>query len=186
MNSKLNPFTSALTVLVLFGLTEASAQTSRSELKSKAPQIAAGVQAAETALTPGQLAAADLVHTGLFPCELGQTVTVRPDPKGPGHFDLRFNGKRYRLVPVETTTGAVRLEDKALGIVWIQVANKSMLMNQKLGQRMADDCVNPAQAAVAAALEKNPNNFLEPPKAEAVGVPIVPVVPVVPVDSVAK
>lgn len=144
------------------------AQSSRSELKAKAPQIAAGVQAAETALTPGQLAAADLVHVGLFPCELGQSVTIRPDPKGPGHFDLRFNSKRYRMVPVETTTGAVRLEDKLAGVVWIQVANKSMLMNQKLGQRMTDDCVNQAQAAVAAALQLNPTNLLEPEQPDGI------------------
>lgn len=186
MNSSLNPFALALMLVALLWLTTGRAQSSRSGLKSKAPPIAVGVQAAETALTPGQLAAADMVHTGLFPCELGQSVTVHPDPKGPGHFDLRFIGKRYRLVPVETTTGAVRLEDKASGIVWIQVANKSMLMNQKLGQRMTDECVNPAQAAVAAALLKTPNNFLEPAAAQAASVLVAPIAPVAPGDLIDK
>jgi hypothetical protein len=32
---------------------------------------------------------------------------------------------------VATSTGTVRLEDKQAGAVWLQIANKSMLMNQK-------------------------------------------------------
>lgn len=188
MNNSLSPlpvmFVLAVALVDLLGVSSTWAQSSRTELKSKGPQIAAGVQAAETVLTPGQLAAADLVHTGVFPCELGQTVTVRPDPKGTGHFDLRFNSKHYRMVPIETSTGAVRLENKAAGLVWIQVANKSMLMNQKLGQRVTDDCVNPAQAAVAAALLKAPNNFLEPATAQAASVLVAPIAPVAPSDLI--
>jgi hypothetical protein len=40
--------------------------------------------------------------------------------------------------------------------MWLQLGNKSMLMSQKLGQRLADDCMNPAQHAVNEALKKNP------------------------------
>ena len=40
--------------------------------------------------------------------------------------------------------------------MWIQIANKSMLMNQKLGQRLADECMSPEQAIVADSLRKNP------------------------------
>jgi hypothetical protein len=49
------------------------------------------------------------------------------------------------LAPEPTTTGAVRLEDKKNGLVWIQIANKSMLMNAKIGQRLVDNCVHPSQ-----------------------------------------
>ncbi len=139
---------------------------SRAELKAKAPQIAAGVDAAEAALTPGELAIAERVYRGRLPCELGQSVTIQADAKTPGYFDVAAAGKKYRMFPVETTTGAIRLEDKKAGTVWLQLANKSMLMNQKLGQRLADACMSPAQTAVAAALEKNPGqHILDGPEA---------------------
>jgi hypothetical protein len=53
-------------------------------------------------------------------------------------------------VPEETTTGAVRLEDRRAGIVWLQIPAKSMLMNAKIGQRMADGCLHAEQRATAA------------------------------------
>ena len=144
-------------------VTQAFAQTpsvSRAEINAKASQIAAGVDAAEAALTPGELAISERVYQGRLPCELGQSVTIQPDAKAPGYFDVSAAGKKYRMFPVETTTGAIRLEDKKLGTVWLQLANKSMLMNQKLGQRLADACMSPAQTAVAAALEKNPGRHI--------------------------
>jgi hypothetical protein len=69
----------------------------------------------------------------------------------------------YRMAPVASLTGAVRLEDTVQGAVWIQLANKSMLMNQKVGRRMADECQSPAQMVVAEAMAKMPPiNILEP------------------------
>ncbi len=142
--------------------------SSRSELKSKASQTAAGVSAADDALTPGELAIAERVYTGKLPCELGASVTLTADAKSPGYFDVRVKNLKFRMFPVETTTGAIRLEDRKAGAVWLQLANKSMLMNQKLGQRLADSCMNPAQVAVALALEKTPGrSVLDAPDAPA-------------------
>jgi hypothetical protein len=42
------------------------------------------------------------------------------------------------------------------GAVWLQLANKSMLMNHKLGKRLADACMNPDQIVVAEKMLKNP------------------------------
>ena len=143
--------------------------SSRTELKSKAKQTAAGISAADAALTPGEMAIAERVYTGKLPCELGASVTLTPDPKTPGFFDVRVKNLKFRMFPVETTTGAIRLEDRKAGAVWLQLANKSMLMNQKLGQRLADACMNPAQVAVAEALEKNPGqSVLDAPAAAGV------------------
>jgi len=64
------------------------------------------------------------------------------------------------MTPVVSSTGAVRLEDTQRGAVWLQIANKSMLMNQKLGQRLADECMSPAQVQVAEALKTNPQPSL--------------------------
>ncbi|WP_332776118.1 hypothetical protein [Polaromonas sp.] len=129
---------------------------SRTEIKSTAKNIAAGIEAAEAALTPDELAIAERVHVGKLPCELGTSVTLAADAKAPGYFNVDGKNFRYRMFPVATTTGAIRLEDRKAGAVWLQLANKSMLMNQKLGIRLADECMSPAQAAVAEALKANP------------------------------
>ncbi len=129
---------------------------SRVDAKSKANQMATGIQAAEAALTPAELAIAERVYQGKLPCDEGTAVTLVPDAKTPGYFNVQLKSTKFRMFPVETTTGAIRLEDKKAGVVWLQLANKSMLMNQKLGQRLADGCMSPAQSAVDAALQKNP------------------------------
>lgn len=129
---------------------------SRMELKSTANQMAAGIRAAEVALTPAELAIAQRVESGLIQCELGAFVTVAADVAMPGFFDVHGKTFRFRMVPVVTSTGAIRLEDARAGAVWLQLSNKSMLMSQKTGSRLADACVTPAQALVAAAMEKAP------------------------------
>lgn len=129
---------------------------SRVEVKTMANQMASGIMAAEAALTPAELAIAERVYQGKVSCELGAFVTLTADPKVPGYFDVQTRNVKYRMFPVETSTGAIRLEDHQAGAVWLQLANKSMLMNQKLGQRLADACVNPEQALVAEMLIKNP------------------------------
>lgn len=116
-----------------------------------------GSAAAQTvAMAPDHLAVAGLVQVGTLPCELGQTVVLLAEPGQPGYFSLSLGKLKYRVAPELTTTGAVRLEDKTAGIVWLQLANKSMLMNQKLGRRMADECKSTVQLLVAAEMLRNP------------------------------
>ncbi|HEY5580626.1 MAG TPA: hypothetical protein VIK56_05600 [Rhodoferax sp.] len=129
---------------------------SQVEIKSKAVQMAAGIRAAEAALSPAELAIAALIYQGTMPCELGASVTVTADANAPGYFDLQIKNLKYRMLPVVTSTGAIRLEDQQAGAVWLQLSNKSMLMNQKLGQRLADVCMNPEQVIVAERLIKSP------------------------------
>jgi hypothetical protein len=130
--------------------------SSRTQLNSATNQVAAGIRAADAALTPAELAIAERVHTGQLPCELGTSVMIEADAKTPGYFHLKGKGFAYRVHPVETTTGAIRLEDLHAGAVWLQLANKSMLMDQKQGKRLADECASPAQVAVADSLKKSP------------------------------
>lgn len=148
-------------------MAKAQPSSSRQQIKSTANQVAAGVRAADAALTPEQLAIAESVHTGTLPCELGAQVELTQDAASPGYFNLSGKGFRYRLHPVQTSTGAVRLEDPRDGAVWIQLANKSMLMDQKHGRRLADECASPAQVAVAEALKKNPPPSLLDPQPAA-------------------
>jgi hypothetical protein len=102
------------------------------------------------------------VYVGEIPCELGATVKVMP-MKREGMFAVTTKGHRFRMHPVESRTGAIRLEDPKGGAMWLQLGNKSMLMSQKLGQRLADECMSPDQATMAEALKKNPlPSILEP------------------------
>jgi len=110
----------------------------------------------EAPLTANELAVAAQVHVGALPCEMGKVVRMELDATTPGFFRLHIDQQRFRLRPVESRTGAVRLEDPQQGVVWIQLANKSMLMSQKLGRRLADECAGESQQQVAAALKLNP------------------------------
>jgi len=114
----------------------------------------------DVALNDADLAVAQLVHTGKIQCELGADVTVTADEKKPGFFSVSTKGAKYRMHPVESRTGAIRLEDPRAGAMWLQIANKSMLMNQKMGLRLADDCQAPQQLAFADEMKKNPPKSL--------------------------
>ena len=114
----------------------------------------------DIALSEADLAVAQRVQTGKIQCELGADVTVTADEKKPGFFTVSTKGARYRMHPVESRTGAIRLEDPRAGAMWLQIANKSMLMNQKEGLRLADECMAPAQMAFAEEMKKNPPKSL--------------------------
>jgi hypothetical protein len=111
---------------------------------------------AETPMGPDELAIAERVHKGQLPCELGASVRLEADAAQPGYFYLHGKGFRYRMHPVATSTGAIRLEDRKAGAVWLQLANKSMLMDQNKGRRLADECVNAEQVAFAENMKTNP------------------------------
>jgi len=144
----------------------------RTNLKTATKNVAAGIEAAEAAMTPAELAIAERVHVGKLPCELGAAVELAPDAKSPGYFNVSGKNFKYRMFPVATTTGAIRLEDQKAGAVWLQLANKSMLMNQKLGIRLADECMSPQQMAVAEAIKLNPPaSVLDAPKPTVAAAP---------------
>lgn len=142
-------------ILVLFAVlaAPASAQTPAAKRDQFSKENAAR---AEAPLPPDLLAVAERVFTGRIPCELGSNVALLPDPAAPGYFVITTGKERYRLSPVPTTTGAIRLEDKARGGVWLQLANKSMLLDEKNGRRLADECLSPAQKQVADAMKVAP------------------------------
>lgn len=95
-------------------------------------------------LTPADIEVAKRVYVGEIPCELGASINIAP-ARREGFFLVRTKDMRFYMHPVESRTGAIRLEDPKRGAMWLQLGNKSMLMNQRLGQRIADECVTPAQ-----------------------------------------
>ena len=108
------------------------------------------------ALSPEDLEVAKRVYVGNINCELGASVMITPNAQKPGFFTVSTKGSRFNMHPVGSRTGAIRLEDPRAGAMWLQLGNKSMLMSQKLGQRLADECASPEQVAFADDLKKNP------------------------------
>ena len=131
-------------------------QTPQAPKKTEASKNTKGKVPQEAPLPADQLSIAEKVHVGHLPCELGASVQMTADERSPGYFNLQGKGYKYRMRPVTTSTGAIRLEDEKAGAVWLQLANKSMLMDQKKGRRLADECLHPDQVAVANDMKINP------------------------------
>ena len=127
---------------------------------ARAVEAATPVQTPTQRLSEAEIAIAQHIHTGKIQCELGADVTVTADEKNPGFFHVATGKQRYYMHPVESRTGAIRLEDIRAGAMWLQLGNKSMLLNQKLGQRVADECVTPTQRDFAAQMQANPQPSL--------------------------
>ena len=111
---------------------------------------------------------ATLVERGRIECELGAVVTVSEIPNALGYFRVVMRQFNFTMSPVVSATGAIRLEDKAAGALWLQLPHKSMLMSQKLGSRLADECVAPQQAQSAKTDPKSAD-LLDGPAANTAG-----------------
>ena len=151
-------FTSLCTAgILLLGLTHtniASAQ-SASAAKTKPTATKPGPKVAPShklpLASPEQITAAGIAHLGDYACELDEAVHVQATPKNEGYIDVHYKKAVYTMTPVLSSTGALRLEDVHGRMFFLQIANKSMLMDQKVGQRVVDGCVHENQRAAAAA-----------------------------------
>jgi hypothetical protein len=129
-------------------------------------------------LSEHELELAKTIYVGDIQCELGAKVTIKP-MKREGFFFVSRGIYKYVMHPVEARTGAIRLEDPVRGALWLQLANKSMLMNQREGKRIADDCQSPEQQQFAKNMK--PINLLEPaPQAAAAAAPAASAAPAAP------
>ena len=124
---------------------------------SQGAQDAAEASASDRELDVQEQKFAKWVDEGTFACDEGGAVTLTAQTDKPGYFVLTNRGQRYRLSPRVSITGAVRLESNAGGIVWLQLANKSMLIAPKQSRRLADGCMSESQKVIAAEMLRNPS-----------------------------
>lgn len=82
-----------------------------------------------------------------YHCELGNKVTVYQYPGNDQEIALQWNKRVHRMTRVGTTTGANRFENLKKGLVWIGIPAKSILLDSKKGQQLANECKNPEQMA---------------------------------------
>jgi len=98
-----------------------------------------------------QLAASERAYLGDYACEFKETVHIDKHPKVAGYINVAWKKQLITMKPVLSSTGALRLEDVTGRTLMIQIANKSMLLDTKIGQRLLDDCVHPEQEKLIAA-----------------------------------
>ncbi len=126
--------------------------TTAAERAKAAARKATAAAGAAGAATAAALALADdnqkhaftLTHLGEYECEFKRAVRVLAHPKHEGYVDLQFDKRVITARPVLSSTGAVRLEDVTGRYLMVQIAFKSMLMDTRLGQRVADECLHDA------------------------------------------
>jgi hypothetical protein len=115
--------------------------------RAKAPPV---VEMTLAAATSEQLDAANIAHLGDYDCEFDQKVTLEPYAKAAGYIEMKNKSQAWVMKPVLSSTGALRLEDVRGRMLMIQIANKSMVMDTQLGQRLVDGCVHEKQRAFIA------------------------------------
>jgi membrane-bound inhibitor of C-type lysozyme len=81
------------------------------------------------------------IHTGAYTCELGRSIEVKKVAADHSSVVIRHAKKDYTLKAVETSSGALRFENKALGRAWVVLVGNSMFLDAKRGQRLANACV---------------------------------------------
>jgi hypothetical protein len=144
------PFLAALALsLALPAAAQTTTPTPAAKAPAKAPskRRAPAPEAPLAAAGAEQLEAANAAHLGDYDCEFEQKVTLEPYAKAPGYIELRQKAQSWVMKPLMSSTGALRLEDVKGRILMIQIANKSMVMDTKIGQRLVDGCVHEKQRA---------------------------------------
>ena len=114
--------------------------------KAKSPaQPAAKKKPPVPPATAEQIEAAQSVYYGAYECELQQSLAVATSARHPAYVDVTFGKRVYLMKPVQSATGAIRLEHTQGETLLVQIATKSMLLNVKTGQRMVDECIGATQ-----------------------------------------
>jgi len=85
-----------------------------------------------------------------YQCELGNKLTIWKNEADDKHIAIRWNKRIHRLTRVDTTTGANRFENHKMGLVWIGIPAKGLLLDSKKGQQLANECKNADQLKAAA------------------------------------
>lgn len=98
-----------------------------------------------------QLAAAERAYVGDYACEFKESVHIGKHPMKAGYINVAWRKQLITMKPVLSSTGALRLEDVTGRTLMIQIANKSMLLDTKIGQRLLDECIHPEQEKLIAA-----------------------------------
>lgn len=133
-----------------FAMPAAMAQTAARKPAAAGKKVVPAVPKKPVELVPvtasaEQVEAAGQVFYGVYECEFKQTVDIEANLKYPSYVNVKHGKADYLMKPVESSTGAIRLEDVRGETLMVQISSKSMLLNVRTGQRVVDDCITPKQ-----------------------------------------
>jgi hypothetical protein len=137
----------ALTVAAMatVALTLPAAAQSQKQKHKRQRQAAPVVELVLPPAPGEQIAAASMTHFGDYECEFDQKINVDLNKKFDGYVEVHHLKSTWIMKPVLSQTGALRLEDVRGRMLMLQIANKSMLMDTQVGQRVVDNCVHEKQ-----------------------------------------
>ncbi len=92
-----------------------------------------------------QIPSIDQSATYEYHCEMKDFLTIYTNTDDNNHIAMRWKNRLYRLHRVVTTTGATRFENSKVGLVWIGIPTKGMLLDSRHGQQLANECKTTGQ-----------------------------------------
>jgi hypothetical protein len=75
-----------------------------------------------------------------YKCELGNSMLIYKHPENTESIAMRWKKRLYKLVRVETSTGANRFENQKAGFLWIDIPAKGLLLDSLRGHQLANEC----------------------------------------------
>jgi len=94
---------------------------------------------------PQQLLAAAQVLYGEYACDGDRSLRVTESSHHTGYVEVITGHGRWTMKPVQSTSGALRLEDVRQVTLLVQISTKSMLLDTESGRRLLDNCISAPQ-----------------------------------------
>ncbi len=84
-----------------------------------------------------------------YKCDESQKFNILGKIESDNNITINFEGAKVILTRVDTDTGANRFVNQDKGFDLVHMPSKSMLMNTKIGRRLADNCHAPSSLVSA-------------------------------------
>ena len=91
-------------------------------------------------LPPAPAASRIAMEPGLYRCELNRRVLVRRIAADGQSVVVNWSNRDHTLQAVVSRAGALRYDDEQTGLAWITIPGKSILLDTKKGQQLANEC----------------------------------------------
>jgi hypothetical protein len=81
-----------------------------------------------------------VLQPGTYRCELNRNVEIRQISADGQTMEINWAGKTHSLQAVNARSGALRFENTSEGLIWLVIVGKSMLLDSRKGQQLANEC----------------------------------------------
>ncbi|MEK9776404.1 MAG: hypothetical protein VW339_09745, partial [Quisquiliibacterium sp.] len=80
------------------------------------------------------------IRPGLYECDLKRRVEIRwvsPDRKS---IIMLWHGRKHLMTRIDSATGALRYENPEVGLTFLVIVGKALLLDDRRGRQLANDC----------------------------------------------